>query len=370
MSLDAEVKGQMAVTREAIGASLVYGNFVRPRGYTGRNVTIAVIDSGIDAAYPGVKGRLVYSKDFTGTGLDDQFGHGTHIVDLIAGAEHGGNFGGVAPDARIVSLKVLQADGSGQTSDVIAALDWVRANHRRYQIRVVNISLGHPVFESYTDDPLAQAVQRLIDDGVVVVASAGNYGKVNVDGQDVPVFGGISSPGNLPDVITVGALNTFGTVGARRRLGGHLQLEGPERVRQGVQAGSGGARQQAVGLHGGRHQRARRDSRAVPVDGARRLAAHRDERHERVGRRRVGRGRADARGQPVAAPGPREDGAAAVGAVPARGRAGGRVGQPERGRRRVDGEERPEPEGARGAHRRRRDCRQRRALLDRRARAA
>ncbi|MCU0622130.1 MAG: S8 family peptidase, partial [Gemmatimonadales bacterium] len=212
LSLDAEVTGQMAVTREAIGASLVYGKFVRQSGYTGKNVTIAVIDSGVDANYPGLQDRLVYSKDFTGTGLDDQFGHGTHIVDLIAGAEHGGNFGGVAPEARIVSLKVLEADGSGQTSDVLAALDWVRQNRDRYQIRVVNLSLGHPVFESYEDDPLAQAVQRLIDDGVVVVASAGNYGKVKVDGVDVPVFGGISSPGNLPDVITVGALNTFGTV--------------------------------------------------------------------------------------------------------------------------------------------------------------
>ena len=213
MSLDAEVKGQMAVTREAIGATLVYGNFVRPDGFTGRNVGIAVIDSGIDPAYQGIDGRLVVSKDFTGTGAGDDFGHGTHIVDLIAGADHGGNFGGIAPDARIVSLKVLQADGSGRTSDVLAALEWLRANYRRYQVRIVNLSLGHPVFESYEDDPLAQAVQRLIDEGLVVVASAGNYGKVKVDGKDIPVFGGISSPGNLPDVITVGALNTFGTVG-------------------------------------------------------------------------------------------------------------------------------------------------------------
>jgi subtilisin family serine protease len=137
LSLDADVRGQMAVTREAIGASLVYGNFVRQSGYTGKNVTIAVIDSGLDAAYPGVRGRLVFSKDFTGTGTGDQFGHGTHIVDVIAGAEHGGNIGGVAPEARIISLKVLQADGSGKTSDVIAALDWVRQNRDRYNIRVV-----------------------------------------------------------------------------------------------------------------------------------------------------------------------------------------------------------------------------------------
>ena len=76
MSLDAEVKGQMAVTREAIGATLVYGNFVRPDGFTGRNVGIAVIDSGIDPAYQGLDGRLVVSKDFTGTGSGDEHLHG------------------------------------------------------------------------------------------------------------------------------------------------------------------------------------------------------------------------------------------------------------------------------------------------------
>ena len=65
----------------------------------------------------------------------------------------------MAPEARIISLKVLQADGSGRTSDVIAALDWVRQNRDRFNIRIVNLSLGHPVFESYEDDPLAQAAQ-------------------------------------------------------------------------------------------------------------------------------------------------------------------------------------------------------------------
>ena len=117
----------------------------------------------------------------------------------------------MAPDAKIVSLKVLKADGSGETSDVIRALQWVRENATRYNVRVVNVSLGHPVFESYEDDPLAQAVQKTIDAGLIVVASAGNYGKVNIGGKDVPVYGGIASPGNLPDVITVGALNTWGT---------------------------------------------------------------------------------------------------------------------------------------------------------------
>ena len=208
MSLDAEVRGQMAVTREAIGADLAYGGFGRVPGVTGKNVVVAVIDSGVDQSHPGVKGRVIAAVDFTGSGEGDQFGHGTHLASVIAGNDFGDNYGGVAPDAKIVSLKVLKADGSGDTSDVIRALKWVRDNARRYNIRVVNVSLGHPVFESYEDDPLAQAVQKTIDAGLIVVASAGNYGKVTIDGKDVPVYGGIASPGNVPDVITVGALNT------------------------------------------------------------------------------------------------------------------------------------------------------------------
>ncbi len=146
LSLDAEVRGQMAVTRETIGANLVYGNFVADGGFTGNGVVVAVIDSGVDAANPAAAGKVVESVDFTATGNDDLFGHGTHLTSVIAGNELGGDYGGVAPGARIVSLKVLKADGSGNTSDVIRALRWVRDNARRLNIRVVNVSLGHPVF--------------------------------------------------------------------------------------------------------------------------------------------------------------------------------------------------------------------------------
>ena len=68
MSLDAEVRGQMATTRRSIGADLVYGNFIRPDGYTGANVVVAVIDSGVDANFPGVTGKVLEAVDFTGTG--------------------------------------------------------------------------------------------------------------------------------------------------------------------------------------------------------------------------------------------------------------------------------------------------------------
>ncbi|MCX6549757.1 MAG: S8 family serine peptidase, partial [Acidobacteria bacterium] len=219
-SLDTKVHGQMAVTRDAIGASAVYAGFDELGPVTGQGIVVALIDSGVDATHPALAGKVVFQKDFTGANdLTDRFGHGTHIADVIAGTDvavpaagANGTIGGVAPGARIVSLKVLQADGSGSSSDVIRAMQWVLKNGRKLGVRVVNLSMGHPVFESYTEDPLCQAAQKLVDAGFIVVASAGNYGKVTVDGKEIMVYGGIASPGNLPDAITVGALNTKGTV--------------------------------------------------------------------------------------------------------------------------------------------------------------
>src|SRR5262249_51171438 len=94
-------------------------------------------------------------------------------------------------------------------SDVILALEWAIKNKARYKLRVVNMSLGHPATESYRVDPLAQAAERAVAAGLVVVASAGNLGK-DADGN--PMVGAIVSPGDTPGALTVGALNTRGTV--------------------------------------------------------------------------------------------------------------------------------------------------------------
>ena len=82
----------------------------------------------------------------------------------------------MAPDASIVSLKVLDANGSGTIGDIIAALNWVDVNRAQYNIRVVNLSVGAAVRESYWTDPLTLAVKALTDHGIVVVAAAGNVG--------------------------------------------------------------------------------------------------------------------------------------------------------------------------------------------------
>ena len=176
----------------------------------GTGVVVAVIDSGI-APLADFKGRIAAFVDCTyqtckSTSAFDDYGHGTHVAGLIAGANSG-----VAPGATLIGLKVLDEEGSGRTSDVIKALQWVRANKQRYHIQVANVSLGHPIYEKAETDPLVIAVQETVRAGVKVVVAAGNFGINPETGE--PGYAGITSPGNSPNAITIGALQTFNTVG-------------------------------------------------------------------------------------------------------------------------------------------------------------
>src|SRR5207237_10536851 len=140
----------------------------------------------------------------------DDNGHGTHVAGIIAGNgyDSGGQKAGASPEASQIALKVLDANGNGTVSNIIAALDWVLANHTKYNIRVVNMSVGSSIHESAWTDPLTLAAKKVVDAGVVVVAAAGNFGR-NAAGQTQ--YGGISAPGNAPWVLTVGASSTNGT---------------------------------------------------------------------------------------------------------------------------------------------------------------
>src|SRR5579871_656435 len=181
----------------------------------GKGITVAVVDSGINSQHTALQNKVVAAVSLVSgdPSTADAFGHGTHVAGIIAGLPTTVTplyTGGIAPGAQLVNVRVLGADGSGLTSDVIDGIDWAIAHKSEYNIRVINLSLGHPVYESCTVDPLCQEVQNAVSAGIVVVAAAGNYG-MNEAGQTV--LGSIASPGNSPYAITVGALNTWGTPG-------------------------------------------------------------------------------------------------------------------------------------------------------------
>src|SRR5205823_1785294 len=116
---------------------------------------------------------------------------------------------GVAPNANIINLRVLDANGSGTDSQVIAAIQRAIQLKSTYNIRVINLSLGRSVYESYTLDPVCQAVEAAWKSGIVVVVAAGNAGRNNDYGTQG--YATIQAPGNDPNVITVGATKTNGT---------------------------------------------------------------------------------------------------------------------------------------------------------------
>ena len=162
------------------------------QGWDGTGVTIAVVDSGVglhDDLYTDggiVAPRVVYSQSFVPGDIStaDAYGHGTHVAGIISSngtdstqESYPGVYRGIAPEADIVNLRVLDANGSGSDSSVIAAIQQAIALQSTYNIRVLNLSLGRPVYESYTLDPLCQAVEAAWNAGIVVVVAAGNSGR-------------------------------------------------------------------------------------------------------------------------------------------------------------------------------------------------
>ena len=147
--------------------------------YSGRGIGVALIDSGI--VNSGDLNNILFF-DFTHGGQPgppvDDYGHGTHVAGLIgsSGRLSRGQYDGLAPGVHFIAMKVLDATGGGQTSDVIAAIDFAVANRRLLDVDVINLSLGHPIYEPAASDPLVQAVEHAVAAGIVVVTSAGNFG--------------------------------------------------------------------------------------------------------------------------------------------------------------------------------------------------
>jgi serine protease AprX len=204
-------------------------------GYDGAGIGVAMIDSGITSWHDDLSGvggqRVTRFVDFV-NGLDaayDDYGHGTHVAGVVAGngLDSGGARTGIAPGANLVVLKVLDNEGKGHVSDVIAALDYVVANKDALNIRVVNMSVAAAVHESYDTDPLTLAAKRAVMAGVVVVAAAGNFGR-GLDGK--MQYGSIAAPGNAPWVLTVGASSHMGTANRQDDTIASFSSRGPTAV--------------------------------------------------------------------------------------------------------------------------------------------
>lgn len=172
-----------------------------PYNLTGRNVNIAIIDTG---AYP--HGDLVRPyrvvtlfKDFVNACVEayDDNGHGTHLCGIIAGSGSmsGDKYKGIAQSSRIIALKAFNNVGEGAFSDILAAIDWAIENKEKYKIRILCLPFGADVIVPPDMDPLSRACQIAWDMGLVVIAASGNKG---------PNQGSITTPGVCPSIITVG----------------------------------------------------------------------------------------------------------------------------------------------------------------------
>ena len=186
-------------------------------GTEGRGVTVAVVDTGI-ADVPDLAGQLAGRVDLTGTGPGDGYGHGTFMAGLIAatGQASSGQHRGVAPGAKLIDVKVADADGRTDLTTVLRGLQWV-SDHRR-DVQVVNLSLSSHSPLPYQIDPLTQALESLWHQGVTVVVPSGNDG---------PGTGSVTSPGNDPLLLTTGGLDVAGTAGRGDDVVGAWSGRGP-----------------------------------------------------------------------------------------------------------------------------------------------
>ena len=263
-----------ASTLEAITGALsplVRGNSTKTRysGLDGSGIGIAVLDSGVMKAHKAFntdrsKTRVMRNVQMLGTtqanwssGADassslqpgsaalnayesaiandsnliqDAYGHGTHVASIAAGRPATYNYApdltGIAPNADIYDVKVLDSNGLGTISDAMEGIQWVIYHAKEYNIRVMNLSLAAASTDSWQTDPLCAAVRSASAAGITVVVAAGNFG-LNALGQEN--YGTISAPGNDPSVITVGSVNFKGTTARSDDTVNMFSSRGPTR---------------------------------------------------------------------------------------------------------------------------------------------
>lgn len=180
----------------------------------GTGVGVAIIDTGINLTHPDLAHVVAGATFVKGTSTpNDDNGHGSHVAGIVAAADNGFGYVGVAPDATVIAVKVLNRNGSGSISSVNAGIDWVTANHTAYNIEVANMSLGGSGFSQSMYD----AIQRATNAGVTFAVAAGNS-SANAANY---------SPSGFDNVITVSALNSNGTFASYSNWGSVVDLIAP-----------------------------------------------------------------------------------------------------------------------------------------------
>jgi len=208
-STDTRISLSAAYPR-AVNADRVWQN-----GITGAGIGVAVLDSGVnpDVDLTQPTNRLLAAVNFAGDrgGMADAGGHGTHVAGTVGGDGFGSNgeYIGIAPNANVIDVRVLNRNGNGRISSVVRGIEWVIAHRAQYNIRLINLSLGMPAPTPYRLNPLDAAVEIAWMRGIAVVAAVGNGG---------PTSGSVVAPGDDPYVITVGATDDRGTAGVNDDL--------------------------------------------------------------------------------------------------------------------------------------------------------
>ncbi|MFD4636678.1 S8 family serine peptidase [Lentzea sp. NPDC058436] len=181
--LDGKVTASLDRSAAQVGAPQAW-----EKGFTGKDVTVAILDTGVDETHPDLVGSVVESKNFSDSDTtDDRMGHGTHVASTVTGD---GKYKGIAPDAKLVNGKVLGDYGGGRESDIIAGMEWAAT-----KAKIINMSLGSSWPDEGTD-PMSLALNRITEQtGALFVVAAGNSG------------GPIGSPAAADAALTVGAVN-------------------------------------------------------------------------------------------------------------------------------------------------------------------
>jgi serine protease AprX len=204
IAADMDIKAQMNVASQVVRADEWH-----KKGFFGNGIGIAILDTGI---YPHPdftmsRNRIAAFRDIVNgrTPPYDDNGHGTFVAGVAAGNGHAssGVYKGIAPEASIISVKVMDSQGNGKSSDVLSALQWVADNYAKYNIKVVSLSLGSATSEFNRDDAMVRGAEALWKRGITVVVAAGTEG---------PQPRTITVPGTSPVLLTVGSVDDKRTV--------------------------------------------------------------------------------------------------------------------------------------------------------------